>query len=53
MNVVAFKAKKPAAGKGGATLFMHVRQTTVIAHLAAPRKNRLVTGPARTTSRTL
>lgn len=40
MNVIAFKPKPKDRPRGGVTLFFHVRQTTLIAHLAAPRRHR-------------
>ena len=43
MKVVAFPRPKDPPARCGATLFMHIRKTTLIAHMNAPR-------PAKATS---
>ena len=53
MNVVTFTPRKPETAKGGVTLFLHVRQTTLIAHLAPPRRHRVAVKRRKQTSRTL
>ena len=51
MNVIALGSRKPQTSKGGVTLFMHVRHTTLIAHLAVPRRHRNAATKVRKTSR--
>ncbi len=53
MNVIPFKARKTAPERGGVTLFLHIRKTTLIAHLSPPRQHRGNTHAPRKTSRTL
>lgn len=53
MNVIAFKPKEKQRPTGGVTLFFHVRRTTLIAHLAAPRRPREMAEASRRTSRSL
>ena len=53
MNVIAFKAKDTRPAKAGVTVFMHLRQTTLIAHLAPQRRAVETAATVRKTSRTL
>ena len=53
MTVIAYKARKPRPARAGVTLFVHVRQTTLIAHLAPPRRLAEAAPTPRKTSRRL
>lgn len=52
MSVIAFKSRKPRTAKAGVTVFMHLRQTTLIAHLAPQRRATDVSVSTRRSSRT-
>ena len=52
MNVITFKASKTRPAKAGVTVFMHLRQTTLIAHLAPKRRIHEASKPSKQTSRT-
>ena len=52
MSVIAFKARKTRPVKAGVTVFMHLRQTTLIAHLAPKRRILETSKPSKQTSRT-